>query len=245
MTLRVLPLYIIGFFILRNFIKNSKNRKPLYVNPSILERFCGILCLFFIAVQIYAKSKTNTMIFLLNPCHVFTFWWGIVLNMKHSIRAELVFLFCFSNISGPTIGMIFAENDELETQLEIVSYWLQHVMAAFGAPLVCLLSGRFSHSVYTNPIYLLVGYQMFSSYMRFFLTPISALTWANLNHTLCGIDNDPWRRHFQLGKYYFFWAEFYLLLGAYCISLPTYWLARIIRPSVFLKAAEQTKIKND
>ncbi len=110
--------------------------------------------------------------------------------------------------------MVFAENDELDTQLEIVSYWVQHVIAAFLAPLICLISGRFSHMIYTNPMYIMVGYQMFTVYMRFFLTPLSAMTWANLNHTLCGIDNDPWRTYFNLGKYFFFWAEFYLFLGA-------------------------------
>jgi hypothetical protein len=48
--------------------------------------------------------------------------------------------------------------------------------------------------------------------MRYFLTPVSALTWSNLNHTLCAIDNDPWRAYFGMGKYYIYWADFYLAL---------------------------------
>lgn len=56
----------------------------------------------------------------------------------------------------------------------------------------------------------LFGFVLFSVYMRYFLTPISTMTWANLNHTLCGIDNDPWRVYFGMNKYYYFWAELYL-----------------------------------
>ena len=36
------------------------------------------------------------------------------------------------------------------------------------------------------------------------------MTWANLNHTLCGIDNDPWRVAFGMHKYFYFWANVYL-----------------------------------
>jgi hypothetical protein len=52
----------------------------------------------------------------------------------------------------------------------------------------------------------------FTLYMRYFLTPISALTWANLNHTLCAVDNDPWRAYFGMHKYFYFWSELYLAL---------------------------------
>lgn len=56
------------------------------------------------------------------------------------------------------------------------------------------------------------GYLIFALYMRWFLTPLSAMTWANLNHTLCSVDNDPWKAYFGMGKHYFFWADFYLAL---------------------------------
>ena len=65
---------------------------------------------------------------------------------------------------------------------------------------------------------------MFSAYMRFFLTPISLMTWANLNHTLCGTDSDPVWYLFGLGKWYYPIAEIYLgafatlaILGNYAI----------------------------
>ena len=52
---------------------------------------------------------------------------------------------------------------------------------------------------------------------------------------LCGIDNDPWRKHFNLGKYYYFWAEFYLCLGAMTCTYFTYGLAKLFCSSAFEK----------
>ena len=184
MIARLIPWYIFGSYMLIKFIKGHSKRKARYIDPSIMERIMGIICFICFGIQIYTKTRTKTLIFLLNPCHVFTIVWGIVLNMKHSLKAELVFLFVMSNVCGPAIGMVFAENDELDSNLEIISYWVQHSIAAFFAPLICLIGGRFAHSVYSNPFYILVGYQIFTVYMRFFLTPLSALTWANLNHSL-------------------------------------------------------------
>ena len=50
----------------------------------------------------------------------------------------------------------------------------------------------------------------FTLYMRYVLTPMSAMTWANLNHSLCSVDNDPWKAYFRMHKFYYFFAEFYL-----------------------------------
>jgi hypothetical protein len=50
--------------------------------------------------------------------------------------------------------------------------------------------------------------------MRFVLTPIAEITWANLNHTLCSLPNDPFDSFFGMGKWYFLWAEIYLGLSS-------------------------------
>lgn len=70
---------------------------------------------------------------------------------------------------------------------------------------------------------------MFSIYMRFFLTPLSHLTWANLNHTLCSVENDPWKKTFNMGNYYFFWAEFYLFLPSFIFHYFTLIVSRRVR----------------
>lgn len=51
---------------------------------------------------------------------------------------------------------------------------------------------------------------LFSIYMRYVLIPMAAITWANLNHALCGDGNDPMYESFNLGKWYILLAEVYL-----------------------------------
>lgn len=56
----------------------------------------------------------------------------------------------------------------------------------------------------------LFGYALFAIYMRWFLTPVSAMSWANLNHTLCGCDNDPFYVILGSNKYFYLFADGYL-----------------------------------
>ena len=55
----------------------------------------------------------------------------------------------------------------------------------------------------------------FTIYMRWILCPLSLYTWANLNHTLCGIENDPFYAIFNLDENYYGLAEIYLMLCCY------------------------------
>jgi len=87
------------------------------------------------------------------------------------------------------------------------------------APLLLFGGRRYSPLdcvTYPLPIF---GFILFTIYMRLLLTPISAMSWANLNHTLCGIDNDPWRVLFGMHKYFYFWAEAYLMFTSTVISV--------------------------
>lgn len=233
LTLRLVPWYLIGAFVFYKFMKSADERKSISPVPSILERLMGLVCFGCYFLQIYLKIHSNTLIFILNPCHLITLVWAIILTTEYSKLNQVLFLYAISNIFSPYIGMVFAENDELIHGIEIMSYWVQHSIAAVLAPFICLLGGRFAHKIYSNPLTIICGYQLFTLYMRLFLAPVSALTWANLNHTLCGIDNDPWRKHFKLEEYYYFWAEFYLGLAAMTSTMFTIWLARCLRPSLF------------
>ena len=214
MTFCLLPLYFIWGYLFYSFIKTRKARVPDNLNPCLTEKIIGYTWYAYLLVQVYTKVHTNTMIFLFNPCHIITLVWAICLTTKHSIVTQVLFLYGHANVFNPYLGMLFAENDELEHSIEIVSYWLQHATAAFIAPAVLIIWERYGYRSYFNIWNILWGYQLFWLYMRFFLTPLAAITWANLNHTLWGIDNDPFRRHFQLKEYYYFWSEFYLWLNS-------------------------------
>jgi hypothetical protein len=99
--------------------------------------------------------------------------------------------------------------------LDWIVYYVEHLLTSFLGVLVLCLSGRFDPLQYASFPLPVSGYHLFCIYMRFFLMPLSWLTWANLNHTLCGIDNDPFYRSFKMGKWYYFWADWYLMFSCY------------------------------
>jgi hypothetical protein len=88
---------------------------------------------------------------------------------------------------------------------------------------VLYLGGRFSITDQLRWPLPLFGFMAFTLHTRYVLTPLSAMTWANLNHTLCTMGNDPWRDYFGMGNYFYFWAEVYLglcsIVGQYFIGV--------------------------
>lgn len=125
------------------------------------------------------------------------------------------------------MGIVFAENGEL-SNLELFMYYLEHSFAAIIAPLILYLGGRYTPSYSAKWPLPLFGFALFCVYMRYFLAPISAITWTNLNHTLCGIDTDPWRVEFGMHKYSYFWAEFYLLPASFTSFYLNYAIGRCL-----------------
>lgn len=68
----------------------------------------------------------------------------------------------------------------------------------------------------------------FAFHMRWVLMPLSRITWANLNHTLCGVKNDPFYVYLELGEHYYLCGDLYLMLGCFvghCINVPLVWTA--------------------
>ena len=119
----------------------------------------------------------------------------------------------FSSAYGGWIGLIFSENEELPA-IEIIIYNIEHFLASFGGPLILYMCGRYDPFKYATPAFVNGGYMFFTIYMRWFLCPISLYTWANLNHTLCGVSNDPFFALINDESYYF-WAELYLMFSCY------------------------------
>ena len=130
-------------------------------------------------------------------------------------------LFIFSAAFGGWIGLIFSENEELAT-IELVVYYIEHLFTSFLGPLVLSISGRYDPLFYAKFPLPVSGFHLFVVYMRYFLTPLALITWTNLNHSLCGVDNDPFFAAFDLGKWYYLWADFYLLGGCFVATYVNY-----------------------
>ena len=96
-----------------------------------------------------------------------------------------------------------------------MTYHVDHAFTSFLGPVVLCLSGRFDPLEYFKWPLPATGFHFFCAYMRFVLTPLSRLTWANLNHTLCGVENDPFYAHLDLGYSFYLLADLYLLFSCY------------------------------
>jgi hypothetical protein len=184
------------------------------LDPTWLELIMAVMCTAIMVLNIYFKSETKTLIFMFNPCHLVNLCLAIVGFSRFSVSTEMMSLFIFSSAFGGWIGLIFSENVEL-TPLELIVYYGVHFFTSFGGPLVLCISGRFDPLSYIQRGFIDAGFDMFCLYMRVVLTPLSLLTWANLNHSLCGVDNDPFYSYFEMGKWYYFWADLYLLFSCY------------------------------
>ena len=173
----------------------------------------GLICLCNLAINIYLKYLSRSMIFMFNPCHVVNVFLAFVSLSPHGRLGELTALAVYSFAFGGYIGIIFNENEGFGW-FELLVYHCEHAFASWLGPLLLTVAGRydfFSYFRYPLPWF---GFIIFTIYMRYVLTPLSVATWANLNHALCGVDNDPFFKHFDLGEWYYLWAELYLLFSS-------------------------------
>lgn len=87
-------------------------------------------------------------------------------------------------------------------------------MSGLG-PFILALGGRYDFRRLLGYPLPWMGAILFTLYERLILMPISLFTWANLNHSLCGVHNDPFYELFQLGKWYWLWADLYLTVACF------------------------------
>lgn len=182
------------------------------LEPTSLEWLMGFTCLVILLINTWLKFFDRSLIFMFNPCHITNLFLVVVCLRKHSRLGELCALAVYSFAFGGFIGIIFNENEGF-TPFETIVYHIEHAFASWLGPLLLSLAGRYEFLSYVKFPLPWFGFVIFSVYQRYVLASLSAITWANLNHTLCGIDNDPFYAFFDLGKTYFFWADAYLLFS--------------------------------
>ena len=215
--------------------------------PTRLEMITGFICIGCYLCNCFLKYQQNTLIFMFNPCHVAILFLAVTCFTKYGVVGEISAMCVYSFAFGGYIGIIFNENYELSPS-ELVLYYVEHAYTSALGPLILNLSGRYDFASRAFPPYPFFGFGFFSFYMRYFLMPLSALTWANLNHTLCGLDNDPFYKAFDLGKSYYGWSELYLLGSCFVGYLLNYIFIRVtyimLRLLGITKLDQSTKAKN-
>ena len=136
----------------------------------------------------------------------------IVSFTSFSRLGELCAIASFSFAFGGWLSLVINYNPEDTSSYELFFYYFEHVWVAFFGPIVMSVGGRYNMLSYLKFPLPWFGFMTFNIYMRYILMGFSRLTWANLNHTLCGLKSDIFYTHFELGESYFLYGDIYVFL---------------------------------
>ena len=90
-------------------------------------------------------------------------------------------------------------------------FFVEHFNCAFVIPLVLCLSGRYYTRDTISFRNHLFAHSVFGFYQRGVLFPVSLLTYANLNMTLCPALGDPFES--SLGRWYYLISDLYIFIA--------------------------------
>merc|ERR1712243_408854 len=100
--------------------------------------------------------------------------------------------------TGPLLAILFPVTDSLDLPLEPDVYWVQHLLLLLMPLYLSVTSDTFSlqEERLTDLASPALALSIFIIYHLLLLTPLSLLTWANLNSTMCPAQTDPFRGQF-------------------------------------------------
>jgi hypothetical protein len=108
----MLPFHIYG---IRSFHKYCKdqNLKPTSVSPSLIEKLIGLISLTNLVVLSWYKAQSESMVFMLNPCHLISVLLIFVCFNDFNQWTERAAVWIYATAYGAWIGLFFTENDGL------------------------------------------------------------------------------------------------------------------------------------
>lgn len=175
---------IVYFTIIYNRINKLKVSSSI-ISPYFIEKIVGISSIITYIAQVYLKSVySESLIFILNPCHVLLLLQAYCLLSKNTRFTFIIFYICNMNLFTGILGLINPFTNGL-SEYEVYFFHIEHAQIGIINPLTMMIFDRyfqFSEFSLTNHIF---GHCFFSSYQRLILFPISQLSYINLNFTIC------------------------------------------------------------
>jgi len=171
----------------------------------------GYLSISIFIINCVYKINGKQLIFILNPCHVVGLLESYLLLSPSGLFQRTLYTALMNTLFSPWTAIFFPVTAGLTAPYEIPIFWVEHFLGALINPLVLSLCHRYYTPTTISMRNHLFSHILFCFYQRYVLFPLSQLTHANLNFTLCGAKTDPFEKY--VGKYYYFLSEFYLFLG--------------------------------
>ncbi|PAA81352.1 hypothetical protein BOX15_Mlig005403g1 [Macrostomum lignano] len=184
----------------------TAQQQPSQIDLKIL----GILHALVFGIEIGFKLSTNSIIWLLNPCHVITIIQIVLLLMPPCRCTTGLFRLMIHLLNGPLLALLLPVVNTRMLNGEVFVYYAQHVLI-LALPLFLIRRG-FKDGVFTTePMldfsWVILAQAVQSIYHFVVLQPISCMTLVNLDNIMCPAISDPFR-----GLHYRQWAVFHQTL---------------------------------
>lgn len=204
--------YIVIYRITLKKLQNDiiTDSKPVRKAP-FYEALLGWFSIAIFVIHCIYKTNSKQLIFILNPCHVVGLVEGYLLVSPNGLHQRTVYTVLMNTLFSPWIAIIFPVTVGLTGPYEIPMFWVEHFLCAIINPLVLSLTHRYYTKTTISVRNHLFAHIIFAFYQRLVLFPMSQLTEANLNFTLCAARIDPFEPF--IGKWYYVISEFYIFVG--------------------------------
>jgi hypothetical protein len=166
-------------------VNELKTEVKLAHSSSYLEKFLGCVSIFVFIMHCMYKIRTQQLIFIFNPCHVVILVEAYLLISPNDINQRIIYTVLMNTLFSPWIALFFPVTVGLTGFLEYEMFWVEHFLSAIINPLVLSLSHRYYTKSTISIRNHIFSHVLFSIYQRAILFPVSQISLANLNFTLC------------------------------------------------------------
>lgn len=165
---------------------------------SPMRLFLLILMCFIFGVEMGFKLAGESVIFVLNPCHIQTIIQIYLLAARPSKLTIALFRIQLNYANGPFLASLFPEVESRTYAFERSTYWIQHGLLYF-IPVYMLKSGAYKAEKLKDFYWVAIGVSIMFLYHFTFLTYMSVLSGVNLSHMLCAAVADPFQgNHYRI-----------------------------------------------
>lgn len=194
----------------------------LMKKSSLIEKLFGLLGILVYCFTVYKKANSQSLLFMLNPCHTLGLLQSICLLLKKSKFTDSLVIIT-TNLLFCSVTALKSPNLVGLDQLEIMFFFIEHFNVLFTFPFAIIYFGRFNDLPLFNITSLIISHCFFGLYQRVLLFPLSRLTLVNLNYTLCCSLSDPFVKY--IGIYYYIMSDYYLIVLSYITKLFMHFIA--------------------
>lgn len=163
-------------------------------------------------IEIGFKLVNRQLIFLFNPCHIFTVMQIYFLAAKPSKSMYFLFHGHIPILMGTLLAMIFPETATRHFPLQREIYWIQHLLIYTIPAQLMPLGGPYKMQDKDDSLWwywLSISVGMI--YHWVVLQGISVSTFCNLNFMLCANPGDPFRGpYYRVAGFFYFHVLFWL-----------------------------------